>query len=417
MAHRRMRDAEYRQQQWDQRWAPHVAPVNALVDQLGALPGQAGAPYVAPVYGGVDARVLFLARDPGPKTQAGLGGSGFLSLENDDASAERFSTLLHAAGIPVAETLPWNAYPWYINRQPRAAELEDGVEALRRLLGLLPRLRVVVLLGGTARDGWKRLARRHPGLITGLEVVPTYHTGNQAFIGTAQVRAERMTTLQEAFAQAARILQEPDIAVIAAVIRRRNEIDARIATIICRPMTSGHLGEWIAAQIFDIALEHSATTPAIDGRFRTGPLRGQTVNVKWYLKHEGVLDMTQSDALDYYLVLTGPPSAALSSRFTVRPWHIDAAYLFSAAGLLTQQRARGVKTGVASSVLQAQWQAAEIFPVARSSVLCLTPAQVSQLRLFANPAATGSEELPGISKENAQAARADPGCAVADQSS
>ncbi|SRR6266487_2812897 len=112
-------------------------------------------------------------------------------------------------------------------------------------------------------------------------------------------------------------------------------------------MTSGHLGEWITAHVFDIALEHSATTPAFDGRFRSGPLQGQTVNVKWYPKQGGVLDMTQSAALDFYLVLTDPRSAAVSSRSTIRPWQIDAGYLFSAADLLVQQRARGVKIAVA----------------------------------------------------------------------
>ncbi len=82
-----------------------------------------------------------------------------------------------------------------------------------------------------------------------------------------------------------------------------------------------------------------------------------------------------SAALDFYLVLTGPRSAAASSRSTTRPRHIDASYLFSAADLLTQQRARDVKIGVASSVLQAQWQATEIFPVARTPLLSLTPVQ------------------------------------------
>lgn len=87
-------------------------------------------------------------------------------------------------------------------------------------------------------------------------------------------------------------------------------------------MTSGHLGEWIAARIFDIKLESSAATPGIDGRFRSGLLQDRTVNIKWYLKREGLLDTTASKALDYYLVPTGPPSAAVSSRDTTRPWCI-----------------------------------------------------------------------------------------------
>ena len=80
----------------------------------------------------------------------------------------------------VSETLSWNAYPWYINRLPRAAELEAGTEPQRQLLGLLPLLRVVMLHGGSARDGWRRLARRHPGLVSRIEVVTTYHTSHRA---------------------------------------------------------------------------------------------------------------------------------------------------------------------------------------------------------------------------------------------
>jgi hypothetical protein len=37
-------------------------------------------------------------------------------------------------------------------------------------------------------------------------------------------------------------------------------------------MAIGHLGEWIAAQVFDIELETSASRAAIDGRFKTGSL-------------------------------------------------------------------------------------------------------------------------------------------------
>jgi hypothetical protein len=240
-----------------------------------------------------------------------------------------------------------------------------------------------VLFGGSAQDGWKRLARRYPGLVNGLEVVATYHTSAQAFIGPPKVRAERMAALTEAFARTAQILQQPEIATIADLLRRRNEIDAAIAKVIGRPMTSGHLGEWIAAQVFDIALENAATAPAFDGRFRSGSLMGRTVNVKWYPKQEGILEMTESAALDFYLVLTGPRSAAVSSRSSTRPWRIDAVYLFDAADLLAQQRARHVKIGVATSVLKSQWEAAELFPVARNELLPLTPAQVSLLRLFA----------------------------------
>jgi hypothetical protein len=168
-----------------------------------------------------------------------------------------------------------------------------------------------------------------------------------------------------------------------ALLRERNAIDSELARLIQRPMTSGHLGEWIAAQVFDIELEASAVAAAIDGRFRSGPLLGRTVNIKWYLKREGLLDTTESPALDYYLVLTGPPSAAVSSRGTTRPWCIQAVFLFDARQLRSEQIVRGVKRGVASSITMQQWAAAEIYPSATNPQLAVTSHQTEQLRPFA----------------------------------
>jgi hypothetical protein len=51
--------------------------------------------------------------------------------------------------------------------------------------------------------------------------------------------------------------------------------------------------------VFDVELEQSAVTAAIDGRFRAGTLPGPTVNVKWHLKQKGLLDISESTALDY----------------------------------------------------------------------------------------------------------------------
>jgi hypothetical protein len=107
-------------------------------------------------------------------------------------------------------------------------------------------------------------------------------------------------------------METDSLAQVATLLRERNAIDVELARLINRPMTSGHLGEWIAAQIFNIELEASAVAAGIDGRFRSGPLQSRTVNIKWYLKREGLLDTMESDTLDYYLVLTGPPSAAIS---------------------------------------------------------------------------------------------------------
>lgn len=92
--------------------------------------------------------------------------------------------------------------------------------------------------------------------------------------------------------------------------------------------------------------------------------------------------MTEDPVLDYYLVLTGPKTTPRDSR-TLRPWVISAAYLFEAHQLLAEQRSRGVRVGVASGVRKALWQAAELYPTAKSTAYNLTDEQRARLALFA----------------------------------
>jgi len=169
---------------------------------------------------------------------------------------------------------------------------------------------------------------------------------------------------------------------LAGLLRQRNTLDADIASILGRPMTSGHAGEWIASHVFDIQLEASASAAAIDGRFRTGPLAGRTVNIKWYLLREGILDMTESEVLDYYLVLTGPPATAATARQRLRPWVITNVYLFDARALAGVLRSRGRRIDTASSVRNEHWAAAEVFPSNAHPVLQLTQQQGDALARF-----------------------------------
>jgi len=210
MAHRLMRDAAFRQSQVAGTDDQHVAPINALVRRLRDHPGRTWMPYVAPAYGGVEATVLILARDPGPKTdnQHGNDGSGFLCAENDDPSAERLALLLDWVHLRQSECIVWNAYPWYVHgsdetRHGLPATYKDvGVPPLVELLALLPNLRAVVLLGGDAQDTWKRLEKRHPELPS-YHSLPTRHTGKQAFIGTREQRAKWEADQLETFRTAA----------------------------------------------------------------------------------------------------------------------------------------------------------------------------------------------------------------------
>jgi hypothetical protein len=164
-------------------------------------------PHVAPVHGGTSARLLWGLRDPGPATtDPEHHERRFLCLENDDATAGRLCILLDDAGIRVADTLPWNAYPWYINRKPSTEELRAGVDPLRRLLHLLPDLRIVLLLGTEARRCWGLLQLAAPEEVAGLEVLSTRHTSAQAFIGSTEQRQLWRAEQQRVFADASHLL-------------------------------------------------------------------------------------------------------------------------------------------------------------------------------------------------------------------
>jgi hypothetical protein len=206
---RGMRDEDYRDDQWVHRYAGSVAAINRFIDELGAENETGHPPYIPPICGGIDALALSISRDPGPKA-GGIKGSGFLSIENDDPSAERMGKFLREAGIDYGQVVPWNAYPWYINSDPTAAQLIAGVEPLRNLIGLMPRLRVVILHGTAAAKGWKLFLRQHRDLVERRRIVwlATYHTSRQALQTPDRVERElREASIRNTFALAASVMR------------------------------------------------------------------------------------------------------------------------------------------------------------------------------------------------------------------
>lgn len=169
---------------------------------------------------------------------------------------------------------------------------------------------------------------------------------------------------------------------LAKLIHDKNKIEAEIASIIGRPALIGHVGEYIASHIFSIELEKSANKKSIDGRFIKGLLNGKTVNIKCYGKQEGILDITSNNPPDFYLVLTGPKSGAVSSRGTTRPWLISSVFLFDAKELIRQLQIKNVKIGIATSVRAHMWDEAMIYPKQQNNKLVISDDQKRLLQLF-----------------------------------
>ena len=131
--------------------APHVAPLSDFVARLRAAQPEWEYPDFDPLSGGIEADILFLLEKPGPKTSVKGGGSGFISIDNNDATAEASFDFYRQIGLPRARTIHWNIIPGWNGRiKIEAGEIEAGVNALNILIPLLPKLKTVVFVGKKA---------------------------------------------------------------------------------------------------------------------------------------------------------------------------------------------------------------------------------------------------------------------------
>lgn len=117
-------------------------------------------------------------------------------MDNDDPTVQTVFELTQQAGVYREWVATWNIVPWYVGdgeriRGVRPDEIEEGREHLRRLLVLLPDLRVVVTMGEPAAVGWSSLASQYP-LITTLT---SWHASRLALNGHPERKAHLLATL------------------------------------------------------------------------------------------------------------------------------------------------------------------------------------------------------------------------------
>jgi len=85
---RRTSDPEFLRNQHAHLYDPHVAPFNDLVDDMNRHSTRGWVPHIAPMFGGVSARVLSIFEAPGKGTLEPPIGSGMLCTQNNDGSAD-----------------------------------------------------------------------------------------------------------------------------------------------------------------------------------------------------------------------------------------------------------------------------------------------------------------------------------------
>jgi hypothetical protein len=143
--------------------AVHMRPLVEFVNELRAAQPHCYVPDFDPAGGGIRARALFLFEKPGPKTDARNGGSGFISIHNNDDTAAATHRFLALRRIPVDWCLFANAIPWWDDRRDiRHAHRALAIAPLKKLVRMLPELRAIVLVGKTAQDQWLRAKLEPP---------------------------------------------------------------------------------------------------------------------------------------------------------------------------------------------------------------------------------------------------------------
>ena len=152
--------------------APHIVPLTEYVSELrSGIRGE--VPDFDPADGGVLASILFLFEKPGPMTSVdrrGRVGSGFVSRDNDDPTAEATFLFMKKAELPRQDTVIWNLIPWWDGQVKfSGSDRNLAMHELEKLKDLLPNLQTVVLVGRTAQKAAPFFRERN------LRVLESYH--------------------------------------------------------------------------------------------------------------------------------------------------------------------------------------------------------------------------------------------------
>ncbi|MGJ9412562.1 uracil-DNA glycosylase [Aeromicrobium sp. CF4.19] len=188
---------------------PHVVALEAWAARLRATTNES-VPSFDPLSGGTMARLLVLREEP---RCLATQGSGFASIDNDDAAAHHTTMAMNRAAIPRTDTLHWNVVPWWI-RNPQGDQVcgpRTVVSQARRarphlaeLLTLLPHVQAVLLLGREASRAWAAAGSADLPVLTGPHPSPLAWNTRDRTTG----RRNSDLTL-EAFAHAADLLTVP----------------------------------------------------------------------------------------------------------------------------------------------------------------------------------------------------------------
>lgn len=179
----------------------HIEPLQRYLANIKAEHSEKELPRFDPCDGGVLAKALFLLEAPGSKAV----GSTFISRNNPDPTARNMCGLLQEAGIARGDTLLWNIVPWYVGdgnriRAVNSDDIRQSVPYLKELLSLLPKLKVIALVGKKAQSAKNRIRQ-----LTCLPIIDTHHPSARVF----NVWPHKKDEMREQLLQIAAITNRP----------------------------------------------------------------------------------------------------------------------------------------------------------------------------------------------------------------
>lgn len=167
----------------------HMAPLIKYAAEMRAAGNGFELPDFDPLDGGADAEVLLLLEKPGPKTSA-MGGSTFISRNNNDQTAANFFRFMQEVGMPREMAVTWNAIPYWDGKiKFNASDRREGRRFLGPLLSVLPNLKAIVLVGLVAWQAEEDVRRLTEGRRVAPKIFRSYHPSGQNWKNHDQIKA------------------------------------------------------------------------------------------------------------------------------------------------------------------------------------------------------------------------------------
>lgn len=165
------------------RNAPHMQKLKAFVEKMRASLSSKDdeVPDFDPCDGGENATILFLFEKPGPMACRKKGGSGFISQDNNDRTAEATKEFLKRAEIDRKTAIFWNAIPvWNGTRKITAAEKKDAAQKLEELLKITSKVKSIVLVGEKAQRVGKSMNLKNYNVFNSMHPSPINKASRRA---------------------------------------------------------------------------------------------------------------------------------------------------------------------------------------------------------------------------------------------